>query len=153
MKHFIQQICHASWTPSEHTRHMWLGTWRLQTLRNLLGPHMAAPLSSQKRYEYIKIVKALLAPLLTAYRQMLDINTKSNPKYHKQINNDAFLLFDHEQPQNNDPLPNDPDVIRNAVVQELTNRHSLANIDSINTAEPYAINDTAFFSENAEVSA
>ena len=84
---------------------------------------------------------------------MLDINTKSNPKYHKQINNDAFLLFDHEQPQNNDPLPNDPDVIRNAVVQELTNRHSLANIDSINTAEPYAINDTAFFSENAEVSA
>jgi hypothetical protein len=35
-KHFIQQVCHASWTDATHLEKIWLGIWCPDTLKGLL---------------------------------------------------------------------------------------------------------------------
>jgi hypothetical protein len=64
-RHFIQQLCHASWvSDSPHLERIWLGTWTSTTLQQLL-PHNCAltrPLAPASRHQYIKLARLLTAP-------------------------------------------------------------------------------------------
>jgi hypothetical protein len=71
--HFIQQFVHASWTSSPQTERIWLGLWTTNTLPLMLKLKLNAPLSMQTRAAYIKVIRKLTAPLLKAYRAMLEI--------------------------------------------------------------------------------
>ena len=74
-KHFIQQVCTASWEKdSPHLERLWLGTWRPEMLPGLIQPSPTARLSAANRHHYIGMARKLTAPLLTAYRALLDIN-------------------------------------------------------------------------------
>jgi hypothetical protein len=68
LKHFIEQICHGSWTNTLNTPRLWLGRWNQQLLGLfLLRQNLKAPMSSAKRHTYIKIARKLTAPLLVAF--------------------------------------------------------------------------------------
>ena len=76
--HFIQQISHASWTSSPHISRIWLGTWSMHTLSQLLGTPADSPLTTQQRGAYISVAKQLTAPLISAYRNMLNLNIRTH---------------------------------------------------------------------------
>ena len=71
---FIQQICYASWCESPHLSRIWLGTWSMHTLQQLIGQPMDAPLTITNRYRHIAIARDLTEPLLHAYDKMIHIN-------------------------------------------------------------------------------
>ena len=66
---FIQQLCHASWTPSPNLSRIWLGTWSMHTLNQMLGQPTDSPITMKQRYAYIDTAKKLTAPLLDAHRE------------------------------------------------------------------------------------
>jgi hypothetical protein len=74
---FIQQFCHASWTPSRHT------------LRQLLGQPMdEPPMTMEQRYQYIKIACKLTEVLLKAYHEINRLNmniSKHSPFVGKMV--------------------------------------------------------------------
>jgi hypothetical protein len=76
--HFIQQICYASWTRSPNLSRIWLGTWSMHTLQQLLGQPTDEPMTMNQRHTYIDIAKQLFqltASLLNVYSAMIDICT------------------------------------------------------------------------------
>jgi hypothetical protein len=91
---FIQQLCHASWTSSPNISRIWLGTWQMHTLDQMLGQPTDTPMTMKQRYAYIAIAKKLTAPLLVAYSAMININTrvKTKPSPHGV---EALPLYDH----------------------------------------------------------
>jgi hypothetical protein len=66
-KHFIQQVCHASWTDATHFERIWLGIWCPDTLKGLLLQSTTSKLTMSERYIYIKIAFKLTAPLIDAF--------------------------------------------------------------------------------------
>jgi hypothetical protein len=90
---FIQRIAHASWVSSELTSRIWLGLWNKRTLGMMLNKSLRSPLTNAGRREHIKIIKALTAPLITAYNKIQDIHvhhTHTMPHIHD--NNTATHL-------------------------------------------------------------
>ena len=74
-KHFIRQICAGSWIKEgPHLERLWLGTWRPEMLASLILPPLESHLAGTTRHKYISLARQLSAPLLTAYRQIIDIN-------------------------------------------------------------------------------
>jgi len=74
-KHFIQQLCTASWEMnSPHVERIWLGTWRPEMLPGLIATPTTARLGATTRHQYISLARQLTAPLLKAYRAIVDIN-------------------------------------------------------------------------------
>ena len=91
---FIQQLCHASWTPSPNISRIWLGTWSMHTLHQMLGQPADTPMTMRQRYAYIDIAKKLTAPLIDAYSAMININTRT-PKHPPPHEVEALPLYDH----------------------------------------------------------
>jgi hypothetical protein len=104
MQHFVQQLCHASWTASPNISRIWLGTWSMHTLQQILGQPMDSSMTMKQRYTYIDIAKKLTAPLLVAYSAMININTrlKTNNTSHEE---EALPLYDHLPSDTHTDLP------------------------------------------------
>jgi hypothetical protein len=64
-KHFIQQVCHTSWTNATHLERIWLGIWCPETLKGLLLQSTTSELTMSEWYIYIKLPPNLLLLLLT----------------------------------------------------------------------------------------
>ena len=92
---FIHQICYASWQPSPHISRLWLGTWSLTTLRQMLGEPTDTPISTKQRFDYIDAVKRLTKPLIRAYQLMLDLNTRHRPGPTQDLPEEDLPLYDH----------------------------------------------------------
>jgi hypothetical protein len=106
LTHFMQTFCHASWTSTPQTTRLWLGTWQLHTLQSLLRQDVETPITNHSRYTYIKVAKALTAPLLHAYHQMIHINTHHNPRYNRSDIEPLPLFEQHIQsPHTHSLLP------------------------------------------------
>ena len=76
ISYFIEQFTYASWTtPSQQTRRIWMGMWTLDTLSSLLHPdiRLTTPMNTPERYKYRTIVRELTAPLISAYKHMIQL--------------------------------------------------------------------------------
>ena len=174
MKYFIQMLYHASWTPTDQTSRLWLGTWQLNTLQSLLGFPPEQRLSAQKRHAYIRAVKKMTEPLLRAYRKMLNINirtlarTRPSRTEDPSHQEDPLPLYDHLPPATIQSLlfttdvlstcplfPNDHlHILENLFIQHpdpTSSSSSLHNaISTLDTLNPYSISDAAFSIEEAD---
>jgi hypothetical protein len=52
MQHFVQQLCYASWTASPNFSRIWLGTWSMHTLQQILEQPMNTSMTMKQRYTY-----------------------------------------------------------------------------------------------------
>lgn len=165
LKHFVQQMCHASWAPSPHISRIWLGTWSMHTLHELLGQPMDTPMTMQQRYTYINTAKQLTAPLITAYHALIHINIKHTSTIPSH-DIDPLPLYDHlpldthtevpdtdpSHPDYNNPLPTRIREIENTFIQQ----HSCEPGPSLHEARtaiadhPFSISDAAFLNSNAD---
>ena len=74
--YFIEQLTHASWTPSpSQTRRIWLGMWSHETLQNLLpnANTILEDMATPDRYTFRYIARVLTAPLIDAYKKMITL--------------------------------------------------------------------------------
>jgi hypothetical protein len=55
---------------------IWLKTWSMHTLQQILGQPMDSSMTMKQRYTYIGITKKLTAPLHVAYSAMINIKTR-----------------------------------------------------------------------------
>jgi hypothetical protein len=109
LQHFIEQLHHASWQESPHITRLWLGTWSLHTLQQLLGQPTDTPLSAQQRFHYITVARKMTKPLLQAYQTMLNTNTRTRTVKRAHPVED-LPLYDHLPADTHTELPiTDPD--------------------------------------------
>jgi hypothetical protein len=163
-KHFIQQVCHASWTDATHLERIWLGIWCPDTLKGLLLQSTTSELTMSERYIYIKIASKLTAPLIDAYHQMLDINVKSQGCNHYVIDHAQTTLADSDQlarePNIVPPLspnatllsPESRAILEAMHVQEAPSHigSRLSNLDTVISVTPFSISDSAFCLQSAD---
>jgi hypothetical protein len=163
-KHFIQQVCHASWTDATHLERIWLGIWCPDTLKGLLLQSTTSELTMSERYIYIKIASKLTAPLIDAYHQMLDINVKSQGCNHYVIDHAQTTLADSDQlaREPNIVPPSSPNatllspesraILEAMHVQEAPSHigSRLSNLDTVISVTPFSISDSAFCLQSAD---
>ena len=144
--HFIQQFLHASWTSSPQTVRIWLGLWTTDTLQLMLKQKLNAPISMQARTAYIKVIRKLTAPLLKAYRAMLDINNKCTAPEHPA----STLLH---PPSTTLPLSSTHRTLLENIHEQLPSANAeciLNTLDSITSLSTFTISDAAFSLLNAD---
>jgi hypothetical protein len=73
---------------------IWLESWFMHTLQQIIGLPMDSPMTIYQRYPYSDITTKLTALLLVAYSAMININTRlktNNLPYDEE----ALPLYDH----------------------------------------------------------
>jgi len=152
LTHFMQTFCHASWTSTPQTTRLWLGTWQVHTLQSLLQQDVELPITNHSRYTYIKVAKALTAPLLYAYHQMIHVNTHHNPRYNRSDLEPLPLFEQHIQHQHTLTAPRDvmATTFEQSAIQAIIPSDSNAQEAIYIHNNTFAISDAAFSLEEAD---
>ena len=143
---FIQSICTASWTQTQHLERIWFGTWTTDTLQSLLHQPLTAPITSTQRYNYITITRKLTSPLINAYSLIANIiitrrDAAHNTTHHADIGHPQIGMtirerLEHQATHPQDPTTHDP---------SLLNRN-----EHVTTTNPFTLSDSAFRLTEAE---
>ena len=163
-KHFIQSLCHASWTDATHLERIWLGIWCPDTLQGLLMQPMNTSLTMSERYRYIKLAAQLTAPLIDAYHQLVDITVTYQGRLHHAADdrNIHFTTSAQHGPEHDITTPLPPSVTALSAETRATleamhvqEDHShcgsrLSNLDSVRSTTPFSLSDSAFCLQDAD---
>jgi hypothetical protein len=104
-------LFYASWIDSPQITRLWLETWQLYTLQNLVGFSTDQRLSAKQRYACISAAKAMTALLPKAYRKMININMHAKIRRRGPLFEENLPLYDHLSPvtqaieYHNDTIP------------------------------------------------
>jgi hypothetical protein len=163
-KHFIQQMCLASWTDATHLERIWLGLWCPDTLKGLLLQSTTSALTMTERYDYIEIASKLTAPLINAYHQMVDINIQSQGNIHHSLDHAHTIPANNEQDASETdittPLPPSATMLSAELRATMEAMHvqeppthtgsRLSNLDSVRSITSFSMSDAAFCLQGAD---